>query len=47
MREFFEMGTLVKTPHPWSLERRRAMAGRVRRSGIEEQDNVRAAEYHA
>src|SRR6187402_3736534 len=36
MREFLVMGTLVKTPHPWTFERRRAMAGRVRRSGIDD-----------
>src|SRR6188768_3043329 len=36
MREFLVIGTLVKTPHPWTFERRRAMAGRVRRSGIDD-----------
>ena len=41
MRVFLVMGSLVKTPHPWSLERRRTMAGRVRSSGIEKQDSAR------
>src|SRR5215467_10550349 len=41
MRVFLLMGTLLKTPQPWSFERRRTMAGRARRSGIARQNTAR------
>src|SRR5690242_5758899 len=47
MRVFLVMGTLAKTPQPWSFERRRTMAGRERRSGIARQNTARGADYHA